>query len=798
MANLAAINPYCRVLKHKWTPVVRMATQARLLIAQPLIHQLGLRAHPPRGCERTMRVVTIRALNHALIHAMLHGHGKLRPYIGVARIAKLGLLLGQQKPRRCGFMDGVAVGAHHIRFRMLRPLYIRSRYGICMARQAVFQDLLFGHHGKSPDRRLLAHAFHMCAPRPVASFAAGCFRGFLAGGDALEVRVLVKGEPDVGMATFADRAADKRTLRGGVRRRLGLGLWQCLCPCLSDTAKKYGSHPNKLSQSLSTSKNKEPTTTLTNMIRLVGLSGGHLRTVIFSAILCVFVNVLAAKDRKSDIAAKEAFEELESQPAPQADALYQCAVTQLGVIRNGRSQRALALPRDAYCRFLLSLVAADKDALQKAPDLLRKAQGDGRNHMAPLLEILAILARLQNGTGDVSVLAVAIPRVNCPQVEFVNERTCTYILNAARIWSGHSDLIANRLEPAKKILVAAGDSGWIAWSSGLAFLGEREWRPAAASLSQAAKQWSASAGSSNLTELLSPAHDLPAVLANLGYAQFMDNNLEAALAALDGAIAARPTDANSLYLRARIRETLGLSGPAMSDLEAAAKADPTHFMEGVLLCRQGKNKEAAEAFEKAPDTAPDLAAWKLLAQGCDAPADRLAAAAGTASRLFPQQEASRMALDCRLRAAANLDQLMNLDSALHASYRDRVSQERISNAYLKFGLDAEDHHDIATAVAAYTKAIEWLPLNTKARFNLAAIYVGDQKYELAEPQYRALLEADSSDHESQFWLAQSMLVSRPDAPRKAEACALLRQAVKIEDPARRAQFAAVAATNCGQ
>jgi tetratricopeptide (TPR) repeat protein len=517
----------------------------------------------------------------------------------------------------------------------------------------------------------------------------------------------------------------------------------------------------------------------------VNWRGYERKAVIIFAILCGFVTVLHATNSKNDQAATAAFEKLENESLPQADSLYQCSVTQLGVIKNGsgRRERAAAVPRDAYCRFLLALVTSDKDALRNSPALLAKAQRDGHNRMTPLLEVLVIVARLKNGANDVSGLPSAIARVDCGNTGFVNERTCGYILNAARIWSH---------------LEVAGNPARVAYADGLRSFDRREWRLAAGSLNVAAQQWSSHPGPADLSHLLAPPVDLAGVLAKLGYAQFMDNNLEAALAALDGAIAARPDDSESLYVRSRIRDMLGLPRQAVADLEAAARTDQTHFSEGVLLVRQGKATEAAEAFAKAPVTTPDLEAWKLLASGCNSSADRLAAAANSATRLFPRQEATRAALECQLKSATTMEQLISLDPELRDSYADRVSQERISNAYLKFGLDAEDHHDKASAISAYVKSIEWLSLNTKARFNLAAIYIGDQKFELAEPQYRALLQADSTDYESQFWLAQCLLVFHPDAGRKAQACTLLQHAMQIEDSARRAEFAAVAGANCAK
>ncbi len=110
---------------------------------------------------------------------------------------------------------------------------------------------------------------------------------------------------------------------------------------------------------------------------------------------------------------------------------------------------------------------------------------------------------------------------------------------------------------------------------------------------------------------------------------------------------------------------------------------------------------------------------------------------------------------------------------------------------------AEDRKDPYSAVISYRKAIEWNPNNAKARFNLGAIYIEDKRFDLAEAEYRALVEADASDYEAHYWLAQSILAQRPPPERLTEACGLLQRSLAIDDPERKAQFLkAVAAAKC--
>jgi TolA-binding protein len=124
-------------------------------------------------------------------------------------------------------------------------------------------------------------------------------------------------------------------------------------------------------------------------------------------------------------------------------------------------------------------------------------------------------------------------------------------------------------------------------------------------------------------------------------------------------------------------------------------------------------------------------------------------------------------------------------------------RERIANEYADQGVAAEDGKDPYAAVIAYRKAIEWNPGIVKAHFNLGAIYIEDKRYTLAEAEFRALVQADSSDYEAHYWLAESILAQHPEPERVAAACALLQLALSIQDPQKKAAFTkAMAAARC--
>ena len=89
-----------------------------------------------------------------------------------------------------------------------------------MAAQAIVLDFFRLELGKSDDGSLAPVSRNVGLPGTVAAFASGVLRRLLAGDYALEVRILIKLRPDIGMARLTGLAADE------VICGLGQG-WQC-------------------------------------------------------------------------------------------------------------------------------------------------------------------------------------------------------------------------------------------------------------------------------------------------------------------------------------------------------------------------------------------------------------------------------------------------------------------------------------------------------------------------------------------------------------------------------------------
>lgn len=96
MAGFAAVDADARVLKGKWTPLVGMALHAGLLAVVGGVHHAWTHSHPPGRRSGAVRVVTIGAVHETFVDTVLGRHRKLSPDVGMAGVAKVGLLGREQ------------------------------------------------------------------------------------------------------------------------------------------------------------------------------------------------------------------------------------------------------------------------------------------------------------------------------------------------------------------------------------------------------------------------------------------------------------------------------------------------------------------------------------------------------------------------------------------------------------------------------------------------------------------------------------------------------------------------------
>jgi hypothetical protein len=118
MADLTAFYTDRRMLEHEWPALLLMTLETGLFVGQNLVHHVRPVRHSPRRRECPVRVMAVGARHDTFVDAVFEWHGELRANVGMASIAKLGLHAGQQEFRRRRFVDRMAVGAHHLVFRV--------------------------------------------------------------------------------------------------------------------------------------------------------------------------------------------------------------------------------------------------------------------------------------------------------------------------------------------------------------------------------------------------------------------------------------------------------------------------------------------------------------------------------------------------------------------------------------------------------------------------------------------------------------------------------------------------------
>ena len=171
VTTVAAIDAEGGVFEQKGAALVSMALDAGLFVGLGVLLHAGPLAHAPSGGRGAMGIVAVRALDGTFIDAMLEGHGELSFDVGMAAVAEVFLLMGEEVFGGSRFVDGVAVGADDFGLGVAAAANVGAGHILRMALQAVIKGLLGGEDGEGDDQVLLAARIHMGAPGAVAAFA---------------------------------------------------------------------------------------------------------------------------------------------------------------------------------------------------------------------------------------------------------------------------------------------------------------------------------------------------------------------------------------------------------------------------------------------------------------------------------------------------------------------------------------------------------------------------------------------------------------------------------------------------
>jgi len=119
-----------------------------------------------------MRIVTVGALNEALIHAVVKRHFKLRPFREVAGVTELRLGLYEQELFGGGVMGRMAIDATDLVAGMHRTHGVRMFGIFCVAIEAALIHFLGCRFIEAEDFCRIAGIGGMSGTRSMAGFAA--------------------------------------------------------------------------------------------------------------------------------------------------------------------------------------------------------------------------------------------------------------------------------------------------------------------------------------------------------------------------------------------------------------------------------------------------------------------------------------------------------------------------------------------------------------------------------------------------------------------------------------------------
>ena len=296
------------------------------------------------------------------------------------------------------------------------------------------------------------------------------------------------------------------------------------------------------------------------------------------------------------------------------------------------------------------------------------------------LYVLVAVSRLQANPDDAATEKAKENLVNA-----LNSRTCSStvmsssfcggLLNLGKEWLGWMALQRGELDEAAVQLAGANESGWSQWAQGKRAFRNKVYGEAVSQFRQAIAIWEPARRmeAPTLIARLRPRPELSKAFADLGGAELLAGDKAAAIASLNQSAKEDPSDARSLYLRARAKELSGQMEGALADYNlasrnafAAAKelaSGEAHLYRGILLFRRKDFPRAEDEFgsalnfEISPALKADAVAWRHLAAvasgSCDSSRQLLERALDTVTPYFPKDEARSLVTSCRTTAAGS-------------------------------------------------------------------------------------------------------------------------------------------------
>jgi Flp pilus assembly protein TadD len=186
---------------------------------------------------------------------------------------------------------------------------------------------------------------------------------------------------------------------------------------------------------------------------------------------------------------------------------------------------------------------------------------------------------------------------------------------------------------------------------------------------------------------------------------------------LDPYISAHPNDARALFDRGFVEDSQERDEAAAGYYQKAIAADPKQFESrlalGLILAREGKQKEAREQLSTATELEPNP----------------------------PNPAAKAQAF----RVLAQLERNSDPDAAKQALIKAIQMSPETPDDVLLTGEIAEAEGDMASAETAYRRALQRQPESSAATAGLAHVLIAQKKYSDAEPLIKTALSRDPDD-----------------------------------------------------
>jgi tetratricopeptide (TPR) repeat protein len=405
-------------------------------------------------------------------------------------------------------------------------------------------------------------------------------------------------------------------------------------------------------------------------------------------ILLIATTMFAANEQQLALVlkAQSDFDRVELSATPQIREAGACVQSQAALLPlTVPEELALIHYRKGYCTLAgaassndqsgyLAAAAEFDQAVDSWP--LRFRNGGKKRPPEPLssgLQVLAAIARLRAGLDDQACvraqreISAAIQSSACVS-SVMPADFCRDVLAAGRQWLGWMDLRAGNLDKAAAQFSDFAASGWPAWVAGRKAFDIGNYAGTVLQYTQAIQVWKSiwQAPGPAFLKALGPRPDMASALTERGGADLLAGETKSAIATLDEAIRADPSDARALFLRGRARELGGQKDQALSDYNLASRtafanakdlaSGEAHLYRGIMLYRRldfGRAEEEFSSslnFEIPTGIRSDAVAWRHLAAvaggSCVTARESLARSLAAVSPYFPKEEARAMAASC--------------------------------------------------------------------------------------------------------------------------------------------------------